>query len=96
MREDTIQEVFRASANHLNSSKVHRAYNISHSVQGCVCSFIRTSRREKSSFPPRVLKLLKNWEKLKMLNGILYRVCRDLTTGKKRHQYVMPLSLVGQ
>lgn len=54
----------------------------------------RPSRREKASLSTRALKLLKQWEKLKMLDNILYRVSKDLTTGKKRHQYVTPLSLV--
>ncbi|KAK7933215.1 hypothetical protein WMY93_004111 [Mugilogobius chulae] len=56
----------------------------------------RPSRREKSNLSPRALKLLKQWEKLTMLDNILYRVCKDLTTGKRRHQYVTPLSLIGQ
>ncbi|KAK7906651.1 hypothetical protein WMY93_015263 [Mugilogobius chulae] len=34
----------------------------------------RPSRREKSNLSPRALKLLKQWEKLTMLDNILYRV----------------------
>uniref|UniRef100_A0A3B3HTT0 Gypsy retrotransposon integrase-like protein 1 n=1 Tax=Oryzias latipes TaxID=8090 RepID=A0A3B3HTT0_ORYLA len=56
----------------------------------------RPSRREKCSLSPRALKLLKQWDKLKILDNILYRVCKDLTTGRKRHQYVTPVSLVGR
>lgn len=56
----------------------------------------RPSRREKFSLLPKALKLLKQWEKLRMLDNILYRVCKDLSTGKKRHQFVTPLSLIDQ
>lgn len=55
----------------------------------------RPSRRERAGLSSRVLKTLKQWQKLKMLDGILYRVCKDPLTGRKRHQYVAPSSLVG-
>lgn len=44
--------------------------------------------------PSRVLKTLKQWQKLQMLDGILYRACKEPLTGRKRHQYVVPTSLV--
>lgn len=56
----------------------------------------RPSRRERTKEAPRVLKTLKQWEKLKLLDGILYRVCKDQLTGKKRWQYVVPTSLTDQ
>lgn len=56
----------------------------------------RPSRRERAGLSLKVLKTLKQWEKLKMLDGILYRVCKDPLTGKKRHQYVAPSSLISQ
>lgn len=63
-----------------------------------VISFVtrgrRPSRRERAGLPIRALKTLKQWEKLKMLDGILYRVCKDSLTGKKRHQYMAPSSLI--
>ncbi|KAL1248014.1 hypothetical protein QQF64_023390 [Cirrhinus molitorella] len=56
----------------------------------------RPSRRERTKEMSRILKTLKQWEKLKMLDGILYRVCKDQLTGKKRWQYVVPASLTEQ
>lgn len=54
----------------------------------------RPSRRERAGLSLTVLKTLKQWQKLKMLDGILYRVCKDSVTGRKRHQYMTPSSLV--
>lgn len=54
----------------------------------------RPSRRERAGLSLKVLKTLKQWQKLSMLNGILYRVSKDSLTGKKRHQYIVPSSLV--
>lgn len=56
----------------------------------------RPSRREKAHETGRVLKMLKQWDKLKMLDGLLYRVSKDPLTGKKRYQYVVAASLVKQ
>ncbi|KAK3542754.1 hypothetical protein QTP70_001878, partial [Hemibagrus guttatus] len=56
----------------------------------------RLSRRERAGETFEVLKTLKQWEKLKMLDGVLYRVSKDVLTGKKRWQYVVPASLVSQ
>ncbi|KAK3532187.1 hypothetical protein QTP86_009294 [Hemibagrus guttatus] len=55
----------------------------------------RLCRRERARETFEVLKTLKQWEKLKMLDGVLYRVSKDVLTGKKRWQYVVPASLVG-
>lgn len=41
----------------------------------------RPSRRERVNEPLRVQKTLKQWDKLKMLDGILYRVLKDSLTG---------------
>lgn len=54
----------------------------------------RPSRRERAGLSLRALKTLKQWQRLKMLDGILYRVCKDSVTGRKRHQYMVPSSLV--
>lgn len=43
-----------------------------------------------------LLKVIKQWEKFKMLDGILYRVFKDVQTQKRRLQYVVPSSLVKQ
>ena len=56
----------------------------------------RPSRRERVKEPFKVQKTLKQWEKLKMLDGILYRVTKDSLTGKKRYQYVVAASLAKQ
>lgn len=56
----------------------------------------KPSRRERAGETFEVLKTLKQWEKLKMLDGVLYRVTKDALTGKKRWQYVVPASLVSQ
>uniref|UniRef100_A0AAY4D4L4 Gypsy retrotransposon integrase-like protein 1 n=1 Tax=Denticeps clupeoides TaxID=299321 RepID=A0AAY4D4L4_9TELE len=54
----------------------------------------RPSRRERAKETYKVLKALKQWEKLKMLDGILYRASKDFLTGKKRHQFIVPSSLI--
>lgn len=56
----------------------------------------RPSRRERVKEPCRVQKTLKHWDKMKMLDGILYRVLKDSLTGKRRYQYVVPAALVKQ
>lgn len=56
----------------------------------------RPSRRERAHLSHRAQKTMKQWEKLKVLDGILYRVSKDLLTGKKRHQYVTPSTLISQ
>lgn len=56
----------------------------------------RPSRRERAKETLKTLKTLKQWEKLKMLDGVLYRVCKDQLTGKKRWQYIVPASLTEQ
>ncbi len=56
----------------------------------------RASRRERAGETYKVLKVLKQWDKLKILNGVLYRINKDNLTGKKRSQYVVPSSLVTQ
>ena len=56
----------------------------------------RPSRRERVNEPLRVQKTLKQWDKLKMLDGILYRVLKDSLTGKRRYQYVVASALVKQ
>lgn len=54
----------------------------------------RPSRREKFKEPTRAVKVLKQWNKLKLLDGILYRVSKDPLSGKKRYQYVVPAALL--
>ena len=40
--------------------------------------------------------MLKQWDKFKLLDGLLYRVSKDPLTGKKRFQYVVAASLIKQ
>lgn len=54
------------------------------------------SRRERAHETDNVLRMLKQWYKLKMLDGLLYRVSKDQLPGKKRYQYVVPASLAKQ
>lgn len=56
----------------------------------------KPSRRERTGETHKVIKTLKQWEKFKILDGILYRVCKDVLTRKRRLQYVVPSSLVKQ
>lgn len=53
----------------------------------------RPSRRERNGFDSGALVLNKQWERLKVQNGVLYRVTKDPLSKQKRHQYVLPQSL---
>ncbi|KAJ8367494.1 hypothetical protein AAFF_G00317170 [Aldrovandia affinis] len=56
----------------------------------------RPSRRERDKENQMVLRFLKQWDKLTVLDGILYRVTRDPVTKHKRFQFVLPDSLKSQ
>ncbi|KAJ8369746.1 hypothetical protein SKAU_G00097740 [Synaphobranchus kaupii] len=56
----------------------------------------RPSRRERDKESQMVLRILKQWERLTVLDGILYRVTRDPMTKHKRFQFVLPDSLKSQ
>lgn len=43
--------------------------------------------------PAAVVRYLKHWEKLKIVDGVLYRVSRDNLLKTKRFQFVVPGSL---
>lgn len=43
----------------------------------------RPSRRERCNESHHTLRVLKQWEKLTLLNGVLYRVIRDLLTNTR-------------
>lgn len=53
----------------------------------------RPSRREKAKFDSRALVLLKQFDRFKLQNGVLYRVTKDPISKHKRHQFVLPESL---
>lgn len=53
----------------------------------------RPSRRERAQETWSTLRLLKQWQKLSLMDEILYRVAKDPATGKKKFQYVVPQSL---
>lgn len=50
----------------------------------------RPSRRERCHEGVRVLRLLKQWRKLQIKDGILYRVSKDIVSGQKRYQFIVP------
>lgn len=56
----------------------------------------RPSRRERTNEDLHVLRLLKQWDKLFLLNDILYRAVKDPFTKHKRVQFVLPDSLKQQ
>lgn len=53
----------------------------------------RPSQRERTKETGSVLWLLRQWDKLEVVDSILYRVSKNPITRKKRHQYVVPLAL---
>lgn len=53
----------------------------------------RPSRRERVLFDTKALVLIKQWDRLKMQNGVLYRVTKDPLSKCKRHRFVLPDSL---
>ncbi|KAK9962690.1 hypothetical protein ABG768_008044 [Culter alburnus] len=59
-----------------------------------VCRGRKPSRRERAKEPYKALRLLKQWDRLKLLDGILYRICKDPVTKFTRHQFIVPDSLV--
>ncbi|KAL0194549.1 hypothetical protein M9458_008121 [Cirrhinus mrigala] len=69
-------------------------------VMSRVCHYVdrkrRPSRRERANENLYVLRILKQWDKLSVLNGILYRAIKDLLTKHKRFQFILPESLKTQ
>ncbi|KAJ8349066.1 hypothetical protein SKAU_G00276550 [Synaphobranchus kaupii] len=65
-----------------------------------VLFFVQRHRRpnahERAAEPSCVLRLLKHWKKLKVRNGLLYRVKRDHHMNRKIFQFVTPESLKQQ
>lgn len=65
-----------------------------------VCYYIdrkcRPSRRERANEHLYVLRILRQWDKLSVLNGILYRAIKDPLTKHKRFQFILPESLKRQ
>lgn len=53
----------------------------------------RPSRRERPIEPVNALRLLRQWDKLAVMDSILYCVSKAPGTGKKRYQYVVPVLL---
>ncbi len=56
----------------------------------------RPSRRERANEDLHVLRLLKQWDKLFLLNDILYRAVKDPLMKHKKFQLVLPDSLKQQ
>lgn len=61
-----------------------------------MCRGKRPSRRERAKEPYKALKLLKQWDRLKLLDGILYRIWRDPVTKFTCYQFIVPDSLVSE
>uniref|UniRef100_A0A3B4ZFA4 Gypsy retrotransposon integrase-like protein 1 n=1 Tax=Stegastes partitus TaxID=144197 RepID=A0A3B4ZFA4_9TELE len=53
----------------------------------------RPSRRERAGLDSKALVLLKQWDRLHIQNGVLFRVIKDPLSKQKRHQFVLPESL---
>jgi len=53
----------------------------------------RPSPRERAKEPAEVNRLLRDWDKLTVRDGILYRVARNVVTKNKTYLYVVPSSL---
>lgn len=53
----------------------------------------RPSRRDRAIFDPKAMILLKQFERLKLQNGVLYRVTKDPISKHTRHQFVLPETL---
>ncbi|XP_049895671.1 uncharacterized protein LOC126387160 [Epinephelus moara] len=53
----------------------------------------RPSRRERAGLNAKTMVLVKQWDRLKVQNGVLYRVTRDIISKQKRLQYILPESL---
>lgn len=54
----------------------------------------RPSRRDRHGADWKVLRLLKQWDKLEVKDGLLYRVTRDPVSKQRRSQYVLPRSMM--
>lgn len=53
----------------------------------------RPSRRERCNESLETLRILKQWERLTLTNGILYRVTKNPLTKHKKFQFVVPETL---
>lgn len=53
----------------------------------------RPSRRERAGFDVKAMVLFKQWERLRIQNGVLYRITKDPLSKQRRHQFVLPDSL---
>ena len=56
----------------------------------------KATRREAAAEPACIGKLLRHWKKLKVQNGILYRVRKDNRLNKKLSQFIVPDGLKHQ
>ncbi|KAI5620950.1 hypothetical protein C0J50_19553 [Silurus asotus] len=54
------------------------------------------ARRERANMNAKTLSLFRQWDKLKIMDGILYRVMQDPHSKHKRYQLVLPTSLKDQ
>lgn len=54
----------------------------------------KPSRHERYNESQQTVRVLKQWDKLTLLDGILYRVVKDPLTKRKRFEFVVPQSLL--
>lgn len=50
----------------------------------------RPSRRDRAKLDGKAMVLIKQWERLRVHSGILYRIIKDHMSKQWRHQYVLP------
>lgn len=50
----------------------------------------RPSRRERFGGDLKAIRLLKQWDKLEVRDGVMYRVTKDSVSKQKRFQFVLP------
>ncbi|XP_016356845.1 uncharacterized protein LOC107699913 [Sinocyclocheilus anshuiensis] len=87
--KETVQDAFRLSAG-------VQSVECPPCVMHCPISSAEVSAVLEGHNDWEAGRILKQWDKLKILDGLLYRVTKDNLKGKKRLQYVVPSSLITQ
>ena len=71
-----------------------RDFQLQDSVTSKVIPFVfnkkRPTRRDRYSVSSKVLLLMKQWDRLILREGVLYRVIKESHTNRRRFQYVLP------
>lgn len=82
------EEVFHSLS--LTDLQEHQHKDPVSARMSCVSRKRRPSRRERAKENQCVLRYLKQWDNLSVLNGILYRVIKDPLTKHNKFQLVLP------